>query len=131
MRDVWRKIKIRFLKHELWVATNALDLPFFSLFSTMTLFIWVLLPISVVAMPFVQFIPEGGFSIAHLDGPTKILTILVWGIGLTVLLVANFVLFFWWGRWYLICAGLMIGSETMAKVKLTKIQAKLKALTDE
>ena len=124
MKGLWRKIKLRFLKHEYWALENSIDLPIFSFFLSMTLWIWIFIPSIALGMLYTGLSNNVIWLDNFSNSPWAIIPL----IGVTAPI--SVALLLWWGRWYLICAGLLFGSDKSALTKLGEVQAKLKALTD-
>lgn len=128
MKKVRRKIRIMFHRHEAWAATTAIEFPLLSLFLTMSIFfLWAMVPVVIISTMVLStyLLNEWLQEFAHSIPKTPIA--ILWMI---IAIPLNLVLFLWIGRWYLISASLMLGSEKSAHKKLAETQAKLKALTD-
>ena len=110
MSSFGQPLRMLFARHELWAVETAMRFPFFALFIHATLWVWGLPVFPILLL--LSAIGEGSLIGAAV----------VMAIGIPLLLV----FFIWFVRWYLICAGLMIGRRTMAENKRTNVRTRLR-----
>ncbi len=133
MKGMWRKIRIKFLFHELWVANKVLktNVPSISLIYPMTLLIWIFAPLFVTALPLIiVLLIMGQIDVGTLNLYSQILFFLNLGLFFTVAFLVILITMLGGFPWYFTVIALIFGSKTLANDKLAKTQTKLKALTD-
>jgi len=133
MKEVWRKIQIHFLRHELWVAKSVLktSAPLLSIIYPMTLTVWFLIPLFVLTSPLILVsLPEATLDFGEMDWSSQALLFLNLGILFALGMLVTLAMLLRGLPWFFICVALIFGSETLAREKFTETRAKLKALSD-
>ena len=102
------------LRHELWALQTAKRVPVLAVFPVITLAVWPLVPALALSVPCLYLLSQtpklGALVTAVVAGPFAAL-------------IAG-----WWGHWYLIAAGIMIGKPGMAERKAVALEKNLARL---
>lgn len=108
------RLKIRYLRHEVWVLRTSIRFPIMSIYLHATLWIWIfvaVLPFSLLALVLMETGGRLGAAISLFPATAGLILMLSWTAG-----------------WYGICSGLMFGHGKSARRKYDELTVQLERL---
>jgi hypothetical protein len=113
------RLKLVFLRHEIWALQMARRIPFLSLFFASTLWVWAL-PLVFVLLPLATAMTWA--SATQWLFVFHAINMIIGIIGLAIIAP-------WFFRWYFLCTGLMFGKTGMADAKAVDLANQLNEAT--